>query len=438
MIPVRGRKLTTLVSLAVILPALHARAFAQSGNSSPNAPIGRYTATEGFRIADTDRGTMNLRVFTYVRYLNELATDPTYTDSFGRTSDVDRRQDLEMNKAQITLHGWLMSERLRYNMFVWSSNSTLGLNTQLVLAGTISYRFNDHLTVGAGIGGGLPGTRTVEGTFPFWLPVDERQIADEYMRPGYTSGFIFNGDIVKGLRYQSMWGNNLNQFGIDAGQLDDRFDTISAALIWMPTTGEFGRGHGDFEHHDKLATRLAAHVSHSTETRQGQPTTDAFDNVQLRISDGNVIFRPNLFGDNVQIDQVRYMLFATDGGIKYKGFSFDAEYFRRRLDDFVLVPESTGQLPFDRLSDTGFQVMGSAMLKPQMVQVYAGGSKVFGEYGDPSDFRAGVSVYPWKNQVVRWNFEYIHLSRSPVGSITYPYLVGMNGPVFHSAFMLYF
>lgn len=62
----------------------------------------------------------------------------------------------------------------------------------------------------------------------------------------------------------------------------------------MPTTHEFGRGIGDYEMHDKLATRLGAHFAHSTETRQGQPNTDAFDNVQIRISDGNVIFAPGL------------------------------------------------------------------------------------------------------------------------------------------------
>lgn len=400
------------------------------------APIGRYTPTEGFRLADTEHGTLNLRVFTYVRYLNELGTDETFTDSFGNTKTVKRRNDLEMNKAQVTLHGWLLDPKFNYNMFIWSSNSTLGQSTQLVFAGTLYYRFNEHLTLGAGIGGGLPGTRSVEGNFPFWLPLDSRQIADEYFRPSYTSGFIFNGNIVKGLDYKAMWGNNLNQFGIDAGQLDDKFDTVAAGLIWTPTTGEFGRGFGDFEWHDKVATRIAVHGTHSTETRQGQPNTDAFDNVQLRISDGNVIFAPNLFGTDLQIEEVVYRMFAADAGVKYKGVSFDVEYYKRRLDNFAT--RGTGTLPFAELNDTGFQWIASAMPMRSTLQLYAGGSKIFGEYGDPSDFRAGANWYPKQNQVIRWNAEYLHLNRSPVGSITYPYSVGGNGPVFHSALMVYF
>ncbi len=38
----------------------------------------------------------------------------------------------------------------------------------------------------------------------------------------------------------------------------------------------------------------------------------------------------------------------------------------------------------------------------------------------------------------RWNVEYLDLNRSPVGASSLPYAVGMDGPVFHSSFMLWF
>jgi hypothetical protein len=129
-------------------------------------------------------------------------------------------------------------------------------------------------------------------------------------------------------------------------------------------------------------------------------------------------------------------MLSFDGGVKYRGVSFDAEFYRRRIDN--LRVRATGALPFDHLSDTGFQIQASAMALPDQLQVYAGASKVFGEYGDPKDFRAGANFYPWKNQVVRWNFEFLHLTRSPVGASSLPYLVGSNGPVFHSSFMVWF
>ena len=62
-----------------------------------------------------------------------------------------------------------------------------GLGAQVVFAGNLSYTFNDYFTLSAGIMS-LPGTRSVEGNFPFWLGVDTRLIADEFFRPSYTSG----------------------------------------------------------------------------------------------------------------------------------------------------------------------------------------------------------------------------------------------------------
>jgi hypothetical protein len=400
--------------------------------------MGRYQPTQGFKLADTSQGDVTFRAYTYVRYLSQRYVDPTYTDAFGNTRDIQQRQDIQLNKAQVYFYGWLMNPKFRYQAYVWTSNASLGQSTQVVVAGNLTYRFNERVTAGGGIAA-LPGVRSTEGNFPYWLSVDERQIADEFFRPSYTTGIWAKGAIARGLDYHVMLGNNLSQFGIDAGQLDNTLNTVSAALVWMPTTGEFGRvpgSFGDFEWHKKVATRLAVHFTHSDEDRQAQPKTDGFDNVQLRVSDGSVIFSPGLFATDTQIDRATYKLLAIDGGIKYRGFSFDAEFYRRTLTNFVV--RGTGALPFTSLQDTGFQVQASAMAVPSLIQLYAGGSKVFGEYGDPSDFRAGLTYYPWKNEVVKWNFEYAYLNRSPVGALSLPYSVGMNGPVFHTNFMVWF
>ena len=69
-------------------------------------------------------------------------------------------------------------------------------------------------------------------------------------------------------------------------------------LQWLPTTGEFGLygTFGDFDYHEKLATRLAGHYTHSTEDKQSQPGTNGIENSQIRLTDGSVIFTPDLFG----------------------------------------------------------------------------------------------------------------------------------------------
>ena len=401
------------------------------------ASFGAYTPGGGFKLVDTEHGDLNFRLWSYVRYLNQMRLDETFTDSFGVTKDVQQRQDFQLNKVQVNFFGWIMSRKLRYLAYVWSSNVSLGQASQVVVGGNLNYTFNEHATVGAGIST-LPGARTTEGNFPYWLGLDARLIGDEFFRPSYTTGIWAKGSIVEGLDYNVMFGNNLSQFGIDAGQLSNQLDTVSAALVWMPTSGEFGKagGFGDYERHEEAATRFGLHYTQSGEDRQSQPGTEAYDNVQLRLSDGNIIFSTDLFGPGVQIDEATYRMTSVDAGLKYRGFSLEGEFYWRILDRFT-GPGTEG-LPFDALHDHGFQLQGSMMLLPEELQLYAGGSKVYGEYGDPWDFRLGANWFPWSNQVVRWNFEYLELSRSPVGALSLPYPVGGDGPVFHTSFMVWF
>jgi hypothetical protein len=400
--------------------------------------IGSYEPGQGgFKVGGSDKGEMYLRLFTYVRYINQKALDPTYTDSFGDTSSIDRRQDIQLQKVTINFSGWLLSPELKYLIYVWTSNTSQGLGAQVVVGGNVSYTISPHLTVGGGIDA-LPGVRATEGNFPFWLTMDNRLMADEFMRPSYTMGIFARGKLTDRLAYRAMLGNNMSQLGVDAGQLDDHLNTFSTALIWLPTTGEFGKrgGFGDFEGHEDVATRLGAHFSRSDEDRQSQPTSDAFENVTVRLSDGNPVFESDLFGLGIQVNNVTYQMFCMDAGVKYHGFSLEGEHYWRTVDGFQ-GPGVTA-LPFDKLTDTGFQLQASAMVVPELLQLYAGTSKVFGDYGDPWDLRFGVNWTPYRTQVLRWNLEYLHDDRSPVGGASLPVPVGATGDVFYTSLMLDF
>jgi len=405
---------------------------------------GRYTPNLGFKVVNTEYGDMNVSIYTYVRYLNQLGLDSTYTDAFGITKTVQERQDVQLLKLQIKFLGWMLSPKLRYFLYAWTSNANQGQGAQVVLAGNLQYTFNKYFTLGGGIRS-LPGTRSVEGNFPFWMNVDSRHIADEFNRPSYTSGIWATGNVTDRLKYQVMLGNNMSTLGVPASRLDNGFNTLSSALIWFPT-GDFekgfsGQGWGDFEHHDKFSTRLAVHFSRSDENKESQPNSEQFENTQLRLSDGTVIFTPDLFAPGVTITDARYRMTTVDGGFKYRGFSLEGEYFWRWLDDFrfvTAVTPETLQLVPSQLFDHSFQIQGSAMVLPQTLQAYMGFSKIFGQYGQPRDFRFGTNFFPFKNKVVRWNNEALYLYKSPVGYTSVPYPVGGRGWVFHSSMELAF
>ena len=393
---------------------------------------GRYTPNLGYKIANTEHGDLSVSIYTYARYLNQKGLASTYTDAFGNTKNIQERQDFQLNKVQIKFLGWILDPKLRYFLYVWTSNPTQGQGAQVVVAGNVGYTFNKYITLAAGITS-LPGVRTTEGNFPFWLAVDSRHIADEFFRPSYTSGIWLKGNITDRLRYQAMIGNNMSTLGVSAARLDNNFNTIATALVWTPT-GEFGQGFGDFEDHKKLATRLGVHFTRSDENKESQPSSDTFENTQLRLSDGSVIFTPDLFGPGITITDARYRMFDIDGAIKYRGFALEGEYYWRWLDNFR--GENTQGLP--RLFDHGFQLQASAMPIPRTLQLYAGVSRINGEFGKPYDFRAGANWFPWKNKVVRWNTEWLYLKNSPVGYSSVPFALGGRGHVFHSTVELAF
>ncbi|HEY4231022.1 MAG TPA: DUF3011 domain-containing protein [Thermoanaerobaculia bacterium] len=384
----------------------------------------------GFRLYEGDQGEIYMRLFSYVRYLNQKGIDPTYVDAFGNVKTIQVREDVQLNKFFLPFSGWFLTPKFRYYLYVWSQNPAQGDSAQVVGAGNLSYTFNRFVTLGGGITS-LPSTRSTEGQFPYWLGVDDRLISDEFFRGSYTEGFWLKGEILSNLKYMAMVATNLSILGVSSSQLDQGLNTQSFMLAWFPTTGEFGLygTYGDYDDHQKIATRLAAHYTHSREDKQTQPATNGIENTQIRLSDGSIVFTPDLFAPGTTVERVTYEMVSADAGIKYKGFSLEGEVFFRKLSNFTGI--NTGIIPSE-IKDHGFQIQSSAMVLPKRLQVYLSGAEIYGgAYGDDSEIRAGLNWYFLCERGLRFNGEFIHVNRSPVGYGAYPLQVGSTGNVFH-------
>ncbi len=273
--------------------------------------------------------------------------------------------------------------------------------------------------------------RSTEGQFPYWLGVDDRLTSDEFFRGSYTTGIWLKGEIFTKVKYMAMLANNLSTLGVSAAQLDNDINTTSLMVQWLPTTGEFGLygTFGDFDHHEKVATRFGAHYTHSVEDKQSQPGTNTIENSQIRLTDGSVIFTPDLFGPGIIVEKVTYDMVSVDAGVKYRGLSLEGEYYWRWLSDF----KGSNVQGIAEIHDTGFQLQSSAMVVPKTLQVYLSGAAIYGDrYGDSSEVRAGVNWYFMKERGLRLNAEWLHLNKCPVGYTAVPYPVGGNGNVFHT------
>jgi hypothetical protein len=392
---------------------------------------GKYTPNLGFKVANTEHGDLSISIYTYARYLNQLPLAKDYTNGFGQVVPVVQRQDMQLQKLQFKFLGWVLDPKLTYYLWAWTSNPTMGQGAQVVLAGNLKYKFSRYLTLGSGIYS-LPGTRSVEGNFPFWLSVDTRLIGDEFFRPSYSTGIQASGDITDRLRYQAMLANNTSQLGVSALQLDNGLNTFSGALVWE--TGDFGLAWGDFDDHKKLASRLGAHFNRSHETAQSQPGAETIENTQIRLGDGTIVFTRDIFGPGIAVNALDWKMTCVDAGLKYHGFSLDGEYYWRWLTNFT--GPGTAGLP--DIHNHGFQLQASAMALPKTLQFYTGGSMVLGNLGGSYDTRVGLNWFPWKNKVVRWNAEGLLLYRSPVGYTSVPYNVGSTGFVFHTSLEMAF
>jgi hypothetical protein len=266
--------------------------------------------------------------------------------------------------------------------------------------------------------------------------MDNRTVADEFFRGSYSQGFWADGKILDNVGYRVMIANNLSALGIAASQLDAQLNTMSGALWWMPTTGEFGpaMGFGDFEGHEKPATLFGIHFTRSREDKQDQPSTNDIENSQIRLSDGTLLFSPNAFNTDGQVNRATYQMADVNAGFKYLGWSLEGEYYVRWITDF----KTTGFIPVSSLFDHGFQVQASTMLIPKQLQAYVAGSEVFGQYGKPWDVTVGLNWYPFLRREMHINAQAIYLDRSPVGGLSYPYIVGGNGWLFNTDFIITF
>jgi hypothetical protein len=415
----RHLSFVTLLIGVFVIPATAQFSDPPEIDSTENHRVG-----SGFSVVNNKFATLRFSPFVTVRYLNQLRLDDTYTDAFGQTKNIAKRNDIQFQKITLYFKGWIGVPSFRYFTYVWTSNANQGQGAQLVLGGNLQYKINKYFDIGAGIGP-LPTSRSLYGQWPFWLRQDARPMAEEFFRGSFTTGAWIQGEITKGLNYKTMLGNNLSQLGVDAGQMDNGFDTWSSALWW--TTNEYGAmaPFGDFEDHQKLSTLLGGSFTRSNETRQSQPGTEAPENSQIRLSDGTGIFSANVFAPNTQVLEAKYQMASFNGGIKFRGFALDAEYFLRWVSDF----KTSGQIPVSELFDDGVAVQASAMLIKRKLQIYSTGSYINGEYGKPSELTIGLNWYPLKSRILRINPEAMFEDRSPVGYTSYPSVVGAKGMI---------
>jgi hypothetical protein len=384
----------------------------QASEGSP-ATFGEFNPGRGFNVAKGRYGSLSLSGYMAARYLNQLPPDQTATDHLGRPIAVEPRQDFQFHRVMLFSQGWLFSPKFTYLTFVWTVQDT----NQVALGGALTYTFNKYATIGLGWNA-YPGTQSLQGSHPYWESYD-RVMADEFFRPYFSQGVFGQGVLLPRLEYRFMIGNNNSNLDVAATKLDRNL-SAGGALTWLPTTGEFGpRGaFGDYERHERVATRFNLAFTYSPEDRQGALNTSA-GNTTLRLADSLNVFDTGSFANGVTVEKVHYRLITGAAGMKYLGFWLQGEGYFRKLDNFV----ADGRMPVGAVRDTGFYVQMAHMIVPKRMELYGATSYVFSNYGRPKEFIVGGNYYPWDTRNLRLNVHVINVDHSPVSS-TFGFYVG--------------
>jgi hypothetical protein len=384
---------------------------------------------KGFLLAKTTYGSMSVSAYVLARYINQLPTGQFFTDHLGRTSKLDTRNDIQLHRILLSFLGFVYKPKFEYNVTVWTVNST----QQVAIIATLGYKFHKRFNLISGITGNA-GTRSMLGSHPYWLAPD-RVMADEFFRPGFTSGVWATGEVFPKVNYKAMLGNNLSILGINATELT-RSLSPSLSVWWTPTTGEFGpRGaYGDYERHDKLATRFGTSMIHSRESRFNDLAQRSPDNTQVRISDGLLFFETGALADSVTVIDADFDLLSIDAGMKYKGFFLQSEYYFRKLSKF----NTDGPVPIHSIFDHGFYIQAAYTIIPKKIELYAATSQVFGEFRNSYEYLGGINYYPADTRNFRVNAQVIKVHRSPTGSTFGYYLAGQKGITLSLASSVFF
>ncbi len=393
---------------------------------------GVYDPGKGFLVGKNDFGQLDISAYGMVRYMNQNDDDNVFKDHLGNERAVDARHDIFSHRVMVFLKGWMGSEKLVYNITLWTVNTT----DQDAMFANIGYQFGKKFSLYAGLTGN-PGSRSLNGSHPFWLAHD-RVMADEFFRPFFGSGVYATGEALPGLWYTAAVSNNNSSLGTKASQLDRKF-SYGATTWWMPTTHEFGpRGaYGDWEWHEDLATRVGLSYFESPE-QSFRNSGGSPDNTTLRFADSVNVFETGALANGVTIENVDYSVLAVDAGMKYKGVFLQAEYYQRTLDEF----DANGLLPVGEVKDSGFYVQAAFFPIKQKLEVYGITSQIYGDddagFGDSSEYGVGMNFYPYPTRNHRLNVQLLDVNKSPVSSTFGYYTGGQDGWTLASSFSIFF
>ncbi len=396
-----------------------------------NLPAYSADYKKGFRITPRDKKKtpFELKINGRLQFRwSGFQGDQPFTNRAG-TIEPPSRNGFEVERGRLEFKGYAIDPRLKY---YFNLDADTDDNHSVIFHDFwFDYDLGETATLRIG-------KAKVPGSYE-WLESStttrfaDRSLSTTYFRADRSVGAWLLGTTDRGLYYQLAVTNGFVTTDLEPDQVDDNF--AYTGLFYIDPIGEFGSGHSDLTYHEKPAIRIGTSLSYANTNPQddGSPTPE--QNFP-RVSDGIRLTDTGAVSPGVTVNDFDHFLVSGFLSGKWRGFSFNAEYYARWLDNFDTIE---GPAPaINELFDSGFYADVGYFLVPGVFEVNGRISQIDGLFGDSWEYAAGFNWFHNESHKSKVTFDATVLDGSPTSSSSPNFELGQDGILYRLQYQIAF
>jgi len=396
-----------------------------------NLPAFTADYNKGFRITPRDKKKtpfeLKVNGRLQFRWAGFDGDSDTFTNRLG-TIDVPNRNDFEVERGRLELKGYAIDPRWKY---YFNLDADTDDNHQVIFHDFwFDFDIGSNATVRIG-------KAKVPASFE-WLEsstttrFSDRSLSTTYFRADRSVGVWLLGETANKVNYQLAWTNGFNTTDLEPEDVDDNF--AYTALFYKDPFGDYGKGYSDLKFHESPVIRWGSSWSYTnTEPNEGSPTAEQSF---ARVSDGAQLTDTGALGQGLTVNEFDQFLVSAFIAGKYRGFSFNSEYYARWLQNFETV--EGGAPGINELFDSGFYTDVGYFLVPGKFEVLGRVSQIDGLFGDSWEYAAGFNYFHNASHKSKITFDASILPGNPTSSSSPNFEIGQDGVLYRLQYQIAF
>ena len=351
-------------------------------------------------------------------------------NGFKSNGPTPSRNNFEVERGRVVLRGFVYDPALQY--FLNIDADTDDDHDMKFHDFWVNYKFSDAFNLHAGKG-------KVAGSYTWWEPsipfrFVDRDVATTFFRTDRTNGIWASGDVGadKEFHYHALIGNGLRTSDLEDEEVDDLF--AASMMTWWNVSDDVGKGFSDLKWHECPAVRVGQTYAFANQNESPTGTTLP-ESRWVRLGNGTRLTDAGALAPGVTVNGFDYHLLSAFVLAKYQGWSANAEFYYRWINNFDTVG---GAAPHADLEAHGFYASVGKMIVPKFVEVNARVSGVNTSFGDTWEYAGGVNWFIDGTHNQKIQFDVSVLDDIPTGNTSPNLEVGQNGILYRFQYQLSF